>query len=201
MNSTFGFSKANKYKNISGDLKAARFLLIDHVIETKKAIPFEKAAEITGLDKLNELIKKNIVNLNDNNEIAYLYPVATAITGHSVRLQDGRRFDTLCAIDSLGCASTFNMDCEVFSFCKDTGASVNLKILQRKIETALPTTNLFVSYFDNVGGGSCCLCKIMDFFQYEKNARDLLKQYENDGNMYFWTLSDAYKAAQMIFNN
>ena len=125
----------------------------------------------------------------------------TAKTGHSVKLEDGRQFDTMCAIDSLGCASTFHMDCEIFSFCKDTGESVYIEVSEQEIKAVLPTTDLFVSYFDNVGGSSCDYCGIMDFFQFEENALNLLKQYENDDNMYFWTLNDAFMAAKMVFVN
>jgi len=201
MNSGFHFSKAGKYKAISNELKIARFSLIDYVIETKKAIPSEKAADIIGQNALNELLQKNIVNANQDNAISCLYPVSAADTGHSVKLADGRQFSTMCAFDSLGCAGTFHMDCEIFSFCKDTNERVCIKISEQEIKTALPSSNIFVSYLDKIGEGSCGCCGVMNFFQYEKHARDLLKQYEHNKNMYFWTLNDAFTAAKMVFEN
>jgi len=200
MNTSFQFSKANKFKDISSGLKTARFLLIDHVIETKQAIPFEQAIEIVGEEVLKQLLEKNIVNLNQDNEVFYLYPVSAAPTGHSVKLEDGRQFNTMCAFDSLGCANTFHMGCEIFSACRDTSEKVYIKLSEQGIETALPET-LVVSYLDVVGKGSCDCCGIMNFFQYEENAREALKQYENDENMYLWPLNDAFTAAKMVFDN
>jgi len=200
MNTSFHFSKANKFKEISDDLKTARFALIDYVIETKQAIPFEKAVELVGQEVLNQLLEKNIVNLNQNNEVFYLYPVSAAPTGHSVKLEDGRQFNTMCAFDSLGCANTFHMACEIFSSCKDTDEKIYIKLSEEGIETALPET-IFVSYLDVVGKGSCDCCGIMNFFQHKENARKVLKQYEADENMYFWPLDDAFTAAKMVFDN
>jgi len=201
VSSDFDFSKVGKYKSISSEAKAARFLLIDYVIETKKAIPFEKAVEMVGQNALTELLEKNIVNLNHDNEISHLYPVSAVETGHSVKLDDGRQFNTMCAIDSLGCSTTFHIGCEIFSFCSDTDESIYIKISERGIETVLPTENIFVSYIDNVGEPSCNCCGMMSFFRYEENALDFLKQHKADGNLYLWTLSDAFIAAKMGFEN
>jgi bacterioferritin-associated ferredoxin len=200
-NSGFDFSKAGKYKAISSEAKVARFSLIDYVIETKNVITLEKATEIVGEDVLTELLEKHIVNLNQNNEISHLYPVSAIETGHSVKLDDGRQFHTMCAIDSLGCPSTFHIGCEIFSFCSDTDKSVYMKITEQGIETALPTTNLFISYIDNVGEASCNCCGMMSFFQHETNALDSLKEYGKDGKTYLWTLNDAFHAAKMMFDN
>ena len=201
MNSTFNFSTKNKYNSIPDEVKKARFSLIDYVIEKKKSIPFDKAVEIVGHDNLNELIVKDIIHTDTNNEIISLYPVATAETIHIVKLEDGRQFNAMCAFDSLGSSSTFNQDCEVFSRCKDTNESIYLKISKQKIIRILPASDLFVNYFDGLVEGSCENCCVMHFFQTEKNAIDLLKQYENNDNMYLWNLDDGFKAAKMVFEN
>jgi len=201
INSGFDFSKNGKYKAISDEAKTARFLLIDCVIETKKAIPLEKATEIVDQNTLVELLEKNIINLNANNEISHLYPVSAIETGHSVNLNDGRQFNTMCAIDSLGCPSTFHIGCEIFSFCSDTDEGVYIKISEREIETVLPTANIFVSYIDNVGQPSCNCCGGMSFFQHKENAVDFLNQRKDDGSLYLWTLSEALLAAEMMFEN
>jgi len=39
----------------------------------------------------------------------------------------------------------------------------------------------------------------MDFFQFEKMAYEILEDYKNDNEMYFWNLQDAFKAANMVF--
>ena len=201
MNTTFNFSTVNKYNAISDELKKSRFILIDYVIQKKKTISFSKAIELVGQNNLKELIAKDIIHTNINNDIVSLYPVATAETMHRVKLEDGRQFYTMCAIDSLGCSSTFNQDCEIFSICKDTNESVYIKISEQKIIKATPTTDLYVNYFDGVVSGSCENCCIIDFFQVKDNALDLLKQYTENDNMYLWTLNNGFIAANMIFGN
>ena len=107
----------------------------------------------------------------------------------------------MCAIDSLGCPSTFHIGCEIFSFCNDTDEITYIKLSEQEIETVLPTANIFVSYIDNVGEPSCDCCGMMNFFQYEKNALKLLRQSGHNKKMYLWTLGDAFTAAKLMFEN
>jgi|GEM_PF-5819325 len=39
----------------------------------------------------------------------------------------------------------------------------------------------------------------MDFFQDEGKAHDILADYQDNPHMYLWPLSEAFKAAQLIF--
>jgi len=155
MNNSFDFSTADKFKKIDRDLSVARFALIDTVIKSGQKMTYDEAASIiSNLDMdgngiLEALIKLNIVGLNENRDICYLYPVSTELTGHRVKLSDGRAFNTMCAFDSLGCATTFGLDAEIFSFCKDTQTEVYIKVVQNEIVEAVPFFNLSVSYYDN----------------------------------------------------
>jgi len=197
--SSFDFSKAGKYKTVSAEARIARFRLIDCVIATKQPIATADAAAMVGQSILDELLASHIVNQNCCGNIAHLYPVSASEIGHSVKLADGRSFNAMCAIDSLGCPATFGMACEINSFCKDTGEKVYMKLNQQKIEAAMHA-DIFVSYVDNAGQASCDCCGMMNFFRHEENARDVLKPYANSGNAYLWTLSDAFLAAQMMFD-
>gem|GEM_PF-5092416 len=67
---------------------------------------------------------KSIIGSNNEGEICYLYPLSIPGTRHRARLADGREFRTICAVDSLGCAATFGMPVEAFSFCRDTDTSL-----------------------------------------------------------------------------
>ena len=42
---------------------------------------------------------------------------------------------------------------------------------------------------------------VMDFFQVEKRAKEeFLREFEDDAQMYFWPLADAFQAATLIFS-
>ena len=154
MNSSFNFSTIGKYKKLRPELSAVRFAIIDRVIATGCPVPMNSAIDIcasTGF--VDELIAGNYLGLDENGEIGYLYPVSAYPTGHRVRLSDGREFDTMCAIDSLGCATTFGMDAEIFSFCKDTEASVKIEVRNGIMEKVLPE-GMYVSYYDSWTDGS-----------------------------------------------
>ena len=155
MNTSFDFSTSGKYRAIGPSLSKARFALIDRVIATAAPVgPAEAAALVGGHEVLAELISLNIIGLDASGDVGYLYPVSAHPTGHRVRLADGREFDTMCAIDSLGCAGTFGADADIFSFCKDTGEKVHIRVERGEIALAEPGADLFVSYYDSWTDGS-----------------------------------------------
>ena len=154
MNNSFDFSTNGKYKKISKELSLARFSLINAVITGRKAVPMDQATLLCGGgDIIDALLAQNIVGLDENGEIGYLYPVSAHATGHRVRLADGREFDTMCAIDSLGCSATFGMDAEIFSFCKDTGLPVSI-VVENGVMTRVNPQGMYVSYYDSWTDGS-----------------------------------------------
>jgi len=199
MKTGFDFSKAGKYKFLSDEAKVGRFLLIDYVIENGAAVSLASAAGMIGLTALDELLASHIVDLDADGNIGHLYPVSAAETGHSVTLADGRRFNTMCAIDSLGCPATFHMDCEISSFCRDTGESVYIKLTENGIIGTAP--DIFVSYVDNVGKASCECCGMMSFFRHKENAEKTLQCFADSSQAYLWPLEDALRAARMMFEN
>ena len=159
MKNTFDFTAVNKYLNLPEAINKARFALIDYEIANHGYIPLDKAVTIlmeNGLSDseklLDELIKNNYISLGPTDEIGYLYPVSCEETDHRVKLADGREFYAMCAIDAMGCAATFGMDVEIFSYCKDTEDPVYAKITPDGISEITPA-NMYVSYYDSWAEG------------------------------------------------
>lgn len=129
--SDFGIS--DKYQNISKEIQEARLRLIDFVIETVLPVNKNEAIKICGNESLyKELLEKEIITAN-GDDIAFLYPVSALKTNHIVKLSDGRKFYSMCAIDSLGAYSLFHKDVEINSICSNTGNKIYIKIKDRKI--------------------------------------------------------------------
>ena len=155
----FDFTAANKYRSINLDLKQARFVLIDYAIA--HPVPFSieqakclvtKAMGAKHSNIVDELIANNLISLNNDGVIAYLYPVSCVETVHRVKLADGREFCAMCALDTLGCAATFGMPVEIHSVTKDTQESVHAQITPNGINTINPP-DLLVSYYDSWAEG------------------------------------------------
>ena len=129
--SDFGIS--DKYQNISKEMQEARLRLIDRVIKTGLPINKNEAIRICGNEYLyKELLEKEIITAN-GDDIAFLYPVSALKTNHIVKLSDGRKFYSMCAIDALGAYSLFHKDVEINSICSNTGNKIYIKIKDRKI--------------------------------------------------------------------
>lgn len=155
MRNDLDFLIKNRF-HLNSDLYIARFALIDHVIENKKPLTISEANTIISKSTINskfildEMIKENIIGLNSNNEISYLYPVSANPTGYKVFLEDGRWFYGMCAVDSLGCATTFKQNVTIEASCTDTAEPIKLEInfLNDKLLNYCPEEDYFVSYYD-----------------------------------------------------
>ena len=89
-------------------------------------------------DLFNILIGKGVIVVGEDSNINYIYPISSMKTNHKVKLADGRSFNSMCAIDSIGSAFTFKQDVEIKSVCSDTGKPISIKIVDEKFEEVSP---------------------------------------------------------------
>ncbi len=119
--------------------KAVRKWLIGQTIKYEKPINIDdiKLKEVfPGLDikkTLDELALKNACAFDEEGFINCLYPVSALPTNHRVKLDGGRSFFSMCAVDSMGTAFTFREDVTVDSVCSECGTPINVKIKDGKI--------------------------------------------------------------------
>ena len=97
-----------------------------------------KAAKAMGcsIDRIDALYE----NLLDKNVIAvelgyinFIYPVSGLATNHNIRLEDGREFSAMCAIDGIGTNFTFKQDIVLNSICSSCGEKIFIDIRDGKI--------------------------------------------------------------------
>lgn len=135
--------KNNKYSNLDRTQKNIRLSIMDMIIEKERPVSLNET--ISFLEKkfnlkseyINEAFKlfvdKNIMVVDENNYINFIYPVSAHPTMHRVKLADNREFHAMCAIDALGWRCTFNQDIDIKSKCYTTGQDINISIRNGKI--------------------------------------------------------------------
>lgn len=137
--------KNNKYRNLNQIQKNIRVSIMDMIIEKERPVSLDESVVFLE-DKLNlkkEYIKetlklfidKNIMVVDDDGYINFIYPVSAHTTMHRVKLADNREFNAMCAIDALGWRCTFNQDIDINSKCYVTGKEINISIRDGKVSS------------------------------------------------------------------
>lgn len=154
-----------KYARLSKGKQKIRLKLLDWAVTNGGEIPAEVTEniveEVIRTDEFEEFRNKtveeikrsmeadHIFQLSESEGICYLYPYSAYPTDYEVRLEDGRRFYAMCAIDSMGSAVTFHQEVEVFSKCKDTNEKIYLRVTpENGIEEVLPDDHMIATYYD-----------------------------------------------------
>ncbi|MBQ1470937.1 MAG: hypothetical protein IIZ34_01085, partial [Eubacterium sp.] len=81
---------------------------------------------------LEVLLSKDGFVIDEERNVNFAYPVSAMPTNHHVKLQDGREFTAMCAIDAIGSAFTFHEDVTVDSVCQVTGDPIHIEIKDGK---------------------------------------------------------------------
>lgn len=137
--------KNNKYRDLNQIQKNIRVSIMDMIIEKERPVSLDESVVFLE-DKLNlkkEYIKetlelfidKNIMVVDDDGYINFIYPVSAHPTMHRVTLEDKREFNAMCAIDALGWRCTFNQDIDIKSKCYVTGKQINISIRDGKVSS------------------------------------------------------------------
>lgn len=124
--------------------KAVRKWLLDYTIRMGK--PFlscdpvlqSSFPNINIPDILDILTEKNALVRDEEGSINFLYPVSALPTKHRVAFADGRQFFSMCAVDSMGTAFTFQQDVSIDSECSECGEPVHIRIKAGKISRMVP---------------------------------------------------------------
>ena len=133
----------NKYIQLEENQKLIRLKIMDLIIDKKKAVDLEEvkkyvnetvSLENTYVNETLEYFIKNNIMVVEDNKVNFIYPVSAHGTMHSVKLEDGRELNAMCAIDALGVAHTFNQDIEINSICSVTGREINISIKDKKLQ-------------------------------------------------------------------
>lgn len=109
------------YSRLTDPERRLRMKLMEQILRSTGPV---NEADISQLDMqpetgtiIQSLINKRVIVKDSVGDITFVYPVSALPTSHKVRLQDGRTFHAMCAIDALGAAFTFEQDVSITSVC------------------------------------------------------------------------------------
>lgn len=132
----------------SKEEKTVRRYLMNHTINSGQAFNLTNLSKLSTDIKitdeeanniLDSLIKKNGLVVDDEGNVNFMYPVSAIPTNHRVRLQDGREFTAMCAIDAIGAAFTFKQDVDIESKCSQCGLDVKVSIKDGELYSYEPS--------------------------------------------------------------
>ena len=129
---------------LNSEEKVVRKWLLDYTIRMGTPFlsgdPVLQAAfpKFNITDILNKLAEKNAVVRDEDGSINFLYPVSALPTNHQVTLADERQFFSMCAVDSMGTAFTFQQDVSINSQCSQCGEPIHVEIQDGKISQLAP---------------------------------------------------------------
>ncbi len=123
---------------LSQEEKIIRRYLMNYVIDNGQAFNMNNLSKIVddvkimGEEKvvsiLDRLLKKNVIVADEEGNINFIYPVSAMPTNHRIKLQDGREFTAMCAIDAIGTAFTFKQDVDIESKCSNCGSNIKVSV-------------------------------------------------------------------------
>lgn len=128
--------------------KKVRRYLMNYAINRKEAFNLSDSSKIAKDMKvpyeevnkaLNSLTQKNGLVVDEEGNVNFMYPVSAIPTNHVVRLQDGREFTAMCAIDAIGAAFTFKQDVDIESKCSQCGSDVKVSIKNGELYSYEPS--------------------------------------------------------------
>ncbi|MSU03329.1 hypothetical protein FYJ83_17870 [Tissierella sp. DSM 105185] len=133
---------------LSKDEKKIRRYLMNYTIDKGQAFKMFNTSEIARDIKityeeankiLDSLTQKNGLVVDDEGNVNFIYPVSAIPTNHRVRLQDGREFTAMCAIDAIGSAFTFKQDVDIESKCSQCGSDIKVSIKNGELYSYEPS--------------------------------------------------------------
>jgi hypothetical protein len=135
----------NKYRKLENAQKKIRVEIMNMIIDKKSVVSLNEISNnlLNTLELEESYIKQtldyfeknNIMVVDEDNYVNFIYPVSAHETMHKVTLQDGRKLNAMCAIDALGAGLTFNQDIAIDSVCNITSKEINIKLKDNKLHS------------------------------------------------------------------
>jgi hypothetical protein len=132
-------SQLTEHENVLRDRIMNEIITTGVSLDSSSVERLNRHGDLDLKDTLTRLESKYVLSRDKKGNIAYVYPVSAHPTQHKVSLQDGRVFHAMCAIDSLGCAFTFEQDVSIQSSCSYCDAPISVAIGNGKLRSHLPS--------------------------------------------------------------
>lgn len=186
---------------ISDEESQIRQMLMQQIITYHAPVPIPPWVPE---DRVQILHKKNILALDQHNQLTAVYPVSALPTNKKVFLQDGRESWAMCAIDALGFHYAFNQPVHILGECEYSGHVIELLMCDGKVTVVQGGADIYVLHTDleNQHDWSSSCCNIMHFFSCRESLLVWAQEHSNNNQKKFAVnLETANKIAWLLFSN
>lgn len=176
-----------------------RYEVMDYIIREHKPYDIKGSH---NYDKFIDLEKRNILSINDNDEITAIYPVSAVKTNKKIIFEDGSYAYAMCAIDAIGFHYTFEKNIIIESECELCKEKITISLRDGKINIIHGGDQLFILHADlkNNSNWSCSCCNIMHFFNCRNNLIEWKKDRCINNKVFEVGLETANKIAWLLFS-
>jgi len=149
---------------------------------------------------LADLCSRDLVVLNEDDEISGAYPFSAKLTRHSVSI-NGHKIAAMCAIDALGSGAMAGQDCKITSICPLCEMAIQIEIGQRglALNDVRPETAIVWAGVNPINGGCAANTECQSVLMF--CSEDHLAQWRHTSNAIGVSLSpaQALQAGAAIF--
>ena len=184
---------------ITSEEEILRDKLMNEIISKHKPI---NISDRDDMEIIISMKNKNILSLNDNNEIVSIYPVSALPTNKKVTFKNGDYAYAMCAIDAIGFYYAFNQPIVIEGECEHCGDKIVLEVSDGKINIINGGDSIHILHTDleNMNNWSCCCCNIMHFFSCEESLEKWTKKCILNNKIFAVDLETANKIAWLLFS-
>ncbi|OLS16708.1 MAG: Alkylmercury lyase [Candidatus Heimdallarchaeota archaeon LC_3] len=141
--------------------------------KTFEEIKFKYTEKFKRLDYIQIAIKSSLLSFNEKNELIGAYPISPFKTKYMVDIEGVGRDYSMCAIDALGVAYTFNAKTKIITQDHKTGERIEINVNpETGFSFAQDIEPPFVSYGLNTRNGKSSaeyLCPTINFYSSREN--------------------------------
>ncbi|MCP3822635.1 alkylmercury lyase family protein [Streptomyces sp. A3M-1-3] len=167
---TAGRAGRGRIAPLDGGLRAVQQAVLQHFATTGRAperADLEETARSYGRsadEVLDELAAEDFLTLDADGRIRAAYPFSAVPTAHQVRLADGTRVWSMCAVDALGIPAMLGTDAVISSADPVTGESITVTCAHGSMTWEPATAVVFVGQRTCTGPAAEVTCDALNFF-------------------------------------
>ena len=153
------------------------------------------SSEINRLNYLDIAKTNNLLTFDEHNHLLGAYPVSPIKSNFKVEIESIGQGYTMCAIDALGIAYTFNKNVHIQATDLSTGELIEIDVDPVK-DSVLSNTEFFVAYKDpsKVSVIATQQCPVIQFYSDRNSAP------QNDLTIKLLSFQEACEHAKKIFS-
>lgn len=151
---------------------------------------------------LRQMEQKNVLSINDQDEVVSIYPVSAVETNKKVIFEDGSYGYAMCAIDAIGFHYAFQEPVRIEGHCQHCDEKIVLEVKDGKVNVIEGGKDIYILHTDleNNQNWSCSCCNIMHFFSCKESLEQWQAEHVHQTKTFAVNLETANKIAWLLFS-